>query len=346
MSGQLGAPLKLGGGRGRGLRLCRGRGRRQLLPRHRSQPSTAASCRPTWTWPTAGASAFGGMAYRVRRLCADAGLEPADPGADRQRDLCHRPRHHPGGPRRQRPADPQRDRAGGLIPAISASRPATDPRFTLDTGVGTTTLDRRTVFISDRGLLRHRHPDRLCRPARTSRRRRDVEAAAVLRRLEPALRLLRLPRRLRRPGRRGARQLDDAVRRLGAVHGQAIAGASLPRAIGGDRQGELQRRRHLARPARPQPTAPTATDIFDDPFSAEPGDIGLTWETDVRSRWRDAGLFGSADLSLGQLEPDRWAAATTTTASPPATTGRWSSAPTPGAGTTAPARATGPTAPA
>ena len=36
--------------------------------------------------------------------------------------------------------------------------------------------------------------------------------------------------------------------------------------------------------------------LSDVSFSVEPGGIGLTWETDVRSHWRDAGVFAVTDL--------------------------------------------------
>jgi iron complex outermembrane receptor protein len=44
----------------------------------------------------------------------------------------------------------------------------------------------------------------------------------------------------------------------------------------------------------------TATDIFDDPFSFEPGGIGQTFETQVHSTWHDAGVFGVTDMQLGK----------------------------------------------
>ncbi|UAK25642.1 TonB-dependent siderophore receptor [Sphingomonas nostoxanthinifaciens] len=42
----------------------------------------------------------------------------------------------------------------------------------------------------------------------------------------------------------------------------------------------------------------TPTDIFDDPFSSEPGNIGQTFETQVHAKSTDAGAFAVADVTL------------------------------------------------
>ena len=44
----------------------------------------------------------------------------------------------------------------------------------------------------------------------------------------------------------------------------------------------------------------TAADIMDDPFSVEPGNIGIGWDMTVDSSWTDKSLFGLTDISFGK----------------------------------------------
>lgn len=44
----------------------------------------------------------------------------------------------------------------------------------------------------------------------------------------------------------------------------------------------------------------TPNDIMDDPFSVEPGNIGVGWDMTVDSSWTDKGLFALSDISFGQ----------------------------------------------
>ncbi|WP_411817840.1 TonB-dependent siderophore receptor [Hyphococcus sp. DH-69] len=46
---------------------------------------------------------------------------------------------------------------------------------------------------------------------------------------------------------------------------------------------------------------PQGNDIFDSPFSEEPGGIGIGWDTDGDSRWTDTGVAAVADLKVGDL---------------------------------------------
>lgn len=44
----------------------------------------------------------------------------------------------------------------------------------------------------------------------------------------------------------------------------------------------------------------TPNDIMDDPFSVEPGNIGIGWDMTVNSSWTDKSLFGLTDISFGK----------------------------------------------
>jgi iron complex outermembrane receptor protein len=46
---------------------------------------------------------------------------------------------------------------------------------------------------------------------------------------------------------------------------------------------------------------PQGNDIFDSPFTDEPGGIGIGWDTDNDSKWSDTGVAVVADLKVGDL---------------------------------------------
>ena len=88
---------------------------------------------------------------------------------------------------------------GRADPGLFRLQAPIDPRFVLNTGVGTTTLSPRTVFISNRDFSDTDTATAYFDLAKRVGPGRG-QAAAVLRRpLEPALRLLRLPGGLPRP---------------------------------------------------------------------------------------------------------------------------------------------------
>ena len=186
---------------------------------------------------------------------------------------------------------------GGLITAYFGFKPATDPRFTLDTGVGTTKLDRRTVFVSDRDF------------SDTTTRTAYADLAHTGGNGDVAkLQLFYDDLDNQRFVSYGFPAAYDAhavelrasyalTRDFGALHTSSLFGAGYRYYSG--RQRESFNGGNISLDRRDLAYGPTATDILDDPFSAEPGGIGLTWETDVKSRWRDAGLFGQTDISLG-----------------------------------------------
>jgi iron complex outermembrane receptor protein len=300
LSGQLGAPLRLGSAEGGiyGYVETEGGGSyyRGIDPSHQlAELSAELELGQGWSM------AFGGMAYRARGYVQTPGwnrLTQAliDNGTyitGRNTSLVDTD----GNGR----LTPNEIGPGGLIQGYFGFKPPIDPRFVLNTGVGTTTLSPRTVFISNRDFS-------------------DTDTATAY---------LDLGKQV---GARGAVKLqlfyDDLSNQRfvsygfpadyeahvlearaswltpyqlgdGALHGQAVFGASLRGYRGTDK--ESFNGGNLSLDRRDLSVGATPTDIFDDPFSIEPGGIGLTWETDVRSHWRDAGLFGTADIAWSSL---------------------------------------------
>ena len=202
---------------------------------------------------------------------------------------------------------------GGLITGYFGFPPGADPRFTLDTGVGTAKLDRRTVFVSARDF------------SDTDTRTLKIDLARKLGNGDMITLSAFYDDLYNRrfvsygfPAAYDSRVLEGRLswlgrREFGPVRLDLLAGADARRFEG--RQRESFNGGYLALDRRDLVNGPTATDILDDPFSLEPGAIGLGWDTDVTSRTTDAGLFGQAnarafgfDLTAG-VRGDRYALA-------------------------------------
>lgn len=168
-----------------------------------------------------------------------------------------------------------------------------NPAFQLDTGVGTTTLDRRTVFVSDRDI------------AET-----DTQTAWVDLEHDLSFGTLRLEgfydameAQLYQSYGYAAEYIADVFEFRASLTGErdfgadlevnAIAGASYRTYENETRQTFLSG--YLVTDRRDLSVGPTATDIFDDPFSQEAGSIG--WDTDLDSSWSDTALFVITDWS-------------------------------------------------
>lgn len=187
--------------------------------------------------------------------------------------------------------------AGGLVQGYFGFPPARDPRFTLDTGVGTTKLSPRDVFVSDADFS---DTDTQTAYADIGKTLGD-EQAVKLQLFYDALE----NRRFVSYG--FPAWYDSQVVEARASHTldydfqggrlQTVVGASYRRFNGMDRESFNSGNLSLDR--RDLSVGATATDIFDDPFTLEAGAKGLGWETDIRSSWRDAGLFALADLEFG-----------------------------------------------
>jgi iron complex outermembrane receptor protein len=187
--------------------------------------------------------------------------------------------------------------AGGLLQGYFGFPPATNPRFTLDTGVGTGRIGPRDVFISDRDFSRTETQTYYLDLGKQLSPDHAIKAQLFYDRLEN--------RRFVSYGYPAAYDSWTAEGRLswngafraGEVELKTVAGLSWRTLHGGRREtistAALDRRDILA--------GPSPNDVFDDPFSAEPGGVGLTWESDVRSSWSDKGAYAMADLTWRRL---------------------------------------------
>lgn len=179
---------------------------------------------------------------------------------------------------------------GGLYEAYNGTTPASDPRFVLNTGVGTTILNRRTVFVSqadysrtgtatyyfdlvkdlgeDRTLKLQLFYDSLSNKRYVSYGYpADFHAWTTEARLSYGFKLTGFG---------------------GDVTADTIVGVS-------DRQYQGEQKESfnsgvIALDRRDLAYGPTPTDIID------PASLG--WETDIHSHWNDAGVFITTDISL------------------------------------------------
>lgn len=186
------------------------------------------------------------------------------------------------------------------------------PAFALDQGVGIARLDPRTVFVSERDIA----------DARTGTLFADVAFRPndqLTLRIEGFFDSIRSDLH-QSYGFAASYDADVFEARTSAVtsfalfgrHGSLLAGASFRRYESRTLQTFLSG--YLAVDRRDLTVGPTGDDIFDDPFSTEPG--GIPWDTDLTSSTRDFGLFATADLALSarlsatvSLRVDRFTAA-------------------------------------
>ena len=187
--------------------------------------------------------------------------------------------------------------AGGLLQGYFGFPPATNPRFTLDTGLGTGRISPRDVFISGRDFSETETQTYYLDLGKRLSQSHSIKAQLFYDRLDN--------RRFVSYGYPAAydswtaeaRLSWSGAFRLGDASLKTVAGLSWRSLHGGRREtistAALDRRDILA--------GPSANDVFDDPFSNEPGGIGLTWESHVRSRWIDRGAFAVADLTWRRL---------------------------------------------
>ena len=176
--------------------------------------------------------------------------------------------------------------------------PSTDAVHTLDVGVGATTLDRRTVYISPADVsktttgtlyfdLAKDLGDERTLKLQLFQDRQDNERfvsygypSAIDARVSEARVSLTLP---------GS---------IGPFSARTLAGASHRRFEG--RRRESYNSGLIALDRRDIAFGATATDTIDSPFTDEPGGVGLRWENDNRSDWTQSGLFFTSDIAAGR----------------------------------------------
>ncbi|EJL27664.1 outer membrane receptor protein [Caulobacter sp. AP07] len=177
--------------------------------------------------------------------------------------------------------------------------PATDPNHTLDTGVGTTKLDPRTVYISAADFSKTRTNTLYFDLAKR------FDNDSVLK-----LQLFYDDQENKRFVSYGyPAWFDSSVwearasyafgRDFGVVTTKSIVGASYRKFKG--RRRESFNSGMIALDRRDIAHGATATDLIDSPFNTEPAGVqGLEWENDNRGTWSQTGLFFTSDVKLGQ----------------------------------------------
>ena len=184
----------------------------------------------------------------------------------------------------------------GLIGYYFGFTPAVDPRFQLNNGVGTTTLSRRTVFVSGADFSRT-NTRTLYTALKQSLAGGDSLKAELFYDDLDNRRFVSYGFPANYQAFTVEGRLSYAFKRsLGEINADSLAGASL-RAYQGT-QKESFNSGYLAPDRRDLAFGPTPTDVLIDPFT----DPSVPWETAVRSRWSDAGLFALTDLNWRQLD--------------------------------------------
>jgi iron complex outermembrane receptor protein len=176
--------------------------------------------------------------------------------------------------------------------------PTSDALHTLDTGVGTTKLNRHTVYISPADfsktttgtlyfdLAKDLGGDRTLKLQLfhdTQDNERFVSygyPSAVDAKISEARITLAVPTT------------------VGAVSAKTLVGVSHRRFEG--RRRESYNSGLIALDRRDIAFGATATDTIDSPFTSEAGDIGLKWENDNRSKWNQSGVFFTSDIEAGR----------------------------------------------
>ncbi|WP_374569777.1 TonB-dependent siderophore receptor [Phenylobacterium sp.] len=174
--------------------------------------------------------------------------------------------------------------------------PSTDANHTLDTGVGTTKLDPRTVYISKADFSHTWTKTAYWDLAKEF----DNGSALKLQLFYDSLNNKRFVSYgypawfTSEVGEARVTYNFDA--NFGIVKSKSFVGASY-RAFDGRRR-ESYNSGLIALDRRDISYGATANDIIDDPFSPE--SYGLQWENDNHSRWRDAGVFFTSDIYFGE----------------------------------------------
>jgi iron complex outermembrane receptor protein len=302
VSGQVGAPVSLGDIQGgvrayaqieRGSEYYRGiRPRRATL-----QLSADTDLNGAWTL------AAGLMAYRSRG-------DVQNPGWNRlTQDLIENQTYITGRDLSVRDLDGN----GKLTPnEISPAKPypyidplfiayfggpsaGSDAAHTLDTGVGTTTLDRRTVHISARDFS-----NTITRTAYVDLVRDAGGGVLKLQLFYDDLNNRRFisygfPAWYDTQVAEARASYSDRFD-LGRVSVDAVGGVSHRRFEG--RRRESYNSGLIAYDRRDLSVGAMANDTIDSPFDEDAGITGVGWENDIRSRWNQTGLFLTADISL------------------------------------------------
>lgn len=176
--------------------------------------------------------------------------------------------------------------------------PTTDAVHTLDTGVGTTKLDRRTVYISPADFSKTNTQTLYFDLAKDLGGDRSLTLQLFHDRQDN--------KRFVSYGYPSAVDAKVSEARLtyafptevGPVHARTLTGVSHRWFEG--RRRESYNSGLIALDRRDISFGATATDTIDSPFDDEPGGIGLRWENDNRSTWKQTGAFVTSDIVAGR----------------------------------------------
>lgn len=176
--------------------------------------------------------------------------------------------------------------------------PTVDPRFVLDTGVGTTKLSPRTVFVSAYDFSHTITNTYFADLAKDLGPLGELKFQIFFNNLDNKRFVSDgFPAWYRAYTTEGRVSDDFKLSGLGGwVSADTVVGVSY-RYVQAHRM-ESYNSGLIAVDRRDLSYGATATDIFDDPFLNSSG--GLPWEIDNRSRERDAGAFLTTDLSLAR----------------------------------------------
>ncbi len=174
--------------------------------------------------------------------------------------------------------------------------PTSDAVHSLDTGVGTTKLDRRTVYISPADFSRTNTQTLYFDLAKDLGDDRSIK-----------LQLFHDRQDNRRFVSYGYPSAVDAkvseirltyafATDLGAVHAKTLVGGSHRWFEG--RRRESYNSGLIALDRRDISFGPTPTDTIDSPFDNDAN--GVQWENDNRSKWKESGVFVTSDIDVGR----------------------------------------------
>lgn len=175
--------------------------------------------------------------------------------------------------------------------------PTTDAAHTLDTGVGTTRLDRRTVYISPADFSRTNTQTLYFDLAKDLGGDRSIKLQLFHDRLQN--------RRFVSYGYPATTDAKVSEARVTYAFPTDLVGVRAKTLVGGSHRWFEGRRREsfnsglIALDRRDISFGPTPTDTIDSPFDNDPG--GLQWENDNRSRWKQTGVFVTSDIDVGRL---------------------------------------------
>ncbi len=177
--------------------------------------------------------------------------------------------------------------------------PSSDALHTLDVGVGTTKLGRRTVYISPADFSKTNTQTLYFDLVRDLGEDRSIKLQLFHDRQDN--------KRFVSYGYPSAVDAKVSEVRLTYAFPTDVGAVRARTLVGGAHRWFEGRRREsynsglIALDRRDISFGATATDTIDSPFDDEPGGVGVQWENDNRSQWKQSGVFITSDIDVGRL---------------------------------------------